>query len=389
MRSVFTGIDIGSHQVKVVIASAPENAEGPMQILGTGSAPSRGVRHGYVVDPKEAAKSIREAVARAAHASGTRVKSAYVSIGGVSLEECAATGDITLTASGGYVEQRDVLRALDDSRKKVAQKLVNRTIIHTIPLAYRIDGTLIHGRPLGLQGTRLSVDALLITVLSQHHDDLIEAIEGAGIEVEEMLAAPFAAAAVSLTKAQRLAGAVLANIGSETVSIIVYDDDQPVSLKVLPHGSADITNAIALSFQLPLSEAEQLKHGAVTGSDIPARKLSAVVSARLKDTFSQINAYLKSIGRQRLLPAGITLTGGGSGVPEAATIARETLKLPAQVGFLGSQPRLGSLDATWAVAYGLCRAAYIDEGAAASRTIGEVLQGAGRSISGFFRSLLP
>src|SRR5581483_10239169 len=105
------------------------------------------------------------------------------------------------------------------------------------------------------------------------------------------------------TKAQKTAGVVLANIGAETLSVVVFDNDIPVSIKVLPMGSADITNTIALSFQIPLTEAEQMKRGAVTGSDIAPRKMETIIQSRLKEMFTLVNAHLKTIGRSRLLPA--------------------------------------------------------------------------------------
>ncbi len=389
MRSIFTGIDIGTYHVKVVIAASPETPDQPLQILGTGSAASKGMRHGYIVDTKELARSVREAIGRASQASGVKVRRAWVGVGGVSLEECRSTGDVTLTASGGLVTARDIARALEESRKKAGPKLINRHVLDTIPLEYRIDGVRMPRKPLHLQGTRLSVDTLIITTLQQHQEDIIEAIEMAGIEVDGIMAAPLAASEVTLTKAQRTAGVVLANIGAETLSIIVYDDDLPVSLKVFPIGSSDITGSIALSFQIPLSEAEQMKHGAVTGSDIPQRKMNTVISGRLKEMFMLINAHLKTINRQRLLPAGIVLTGGGSGVAEVSDIARAILRLPSQVGHAGIIPRLGTLDGTWAVAFGLCRAAFTEESEAGSRPFSDVLRRTGETLSGMIRSLLP
>ena len=51
---------------------------------------------------------------------------------------------------------------------------------------------------------------------------------------------------VTLTSAQKIAGVVLANIGAETVSVVIYENDTPISVKVLPVGSTDITHDIAL-----------------------------------------------------------------------------------------------------------------------------------------------
>ena len=85
------------------------------------------------------------------------------------------------------------------------------------------------------------------------------------------MASPIAAGFVTLSKSQKVAGCVLANIGAETVSIAVFENNIPTSLEVFPIGSTDITNDIALGLKVPLEEAEQIKIGAITGSSFPAR----------------------------------------------------------------------------------------------------------------------
>ena len=175
--------------------------------------------------------------------------------------------------------------------------------MHTIPLEFRVDGARVLGKPEGLQGAKLAVDALLITMLEKHHDDVVSAVENAGIEVQEVMASPLAASITALTKAQKTAGVALANIGSETLSVIVFDNDMPVSLKVFPLGSNEITNTLALSFQIPLAEAEQLKRGAVTGSDISPKKMQQVVSA---------NAMLDEINKSGMVALYINFDTGKS-----------------------------------------------------------------------------
>ncbi len=388
-QKIFTGIDIGTQQIKVVIAAAPENPDSPMQILATASASSKGMRQGYIIDAKEVSRSVRNAVDRASHAARVQVKSARVGMGGVSLEEVRSGAEITLTASGGIVTPHDIERVIDESEKRAASRVANRTIIHVIPLEFRLDGRALQGRPTGMQGTKLGVDAMLLTMLAQHHDDVIEAVEAAGIEVEGVMASPLAASLVTLSKAQKTAGVVLANIGAETLSIVVFDNDIPISLKVFPVGSNEITNALALAFQLPLPEAEQLKRGAVVGSTIPQRRLSLILTSKLKEMFTLINTHLKSIGRERLLPAGIVLTGGGAGLAPVTDIAKATLKLPSSIGLPLMLPRVSALDATWAVAFGLCRWGYAEDMMGTHRPLGDILSRMMDAIKNAFRSLLP
>jgi cell division protein FtsA len=388
-QKIYTGIDIGTHQVKVVIAAAPENHESPMQILATASAASRGVRQGYIVDTKEVARAVRSAVDRASHAARVPIKSARVSVGGVSLEEVRTQAEISLTHSGGIVTPKDIERVIHESEKRALSRLTNRSVIHVIPLEFKIDGVALPGRPNSMQANRLGVDTMLLTMLAQHHDDMVEAVEAAGVEVEGVMASPLAASLVTLTKAQKTAGVVLANMGSETLSIVVFDDDKPISLKVFPVGANEITDAIALAFQLPLPEAEQLKRGAVVGSTIPNKRLTQVVNARLKEMFTLVNTHLKSIGCERLLPAGIVLTGGGASLAASVDVAKQVLKLPSHVGLPLMMPRVSALDATWAVAFGLCHWGYAEDTVGSSHPLGDIISRMLDSIKQIFRSLLP
>jgi len=388
MRRTYTGIDIGTYHVKVVIAE-PTDENGSLRISGTGTSSSKGMRHGYIINTKDATNSIKEAVERAERAANTKVKSARIAIGGVGLDEIESEGEISLTQSGGEVTISDIERVIRDSEQKSASHLMNRKVVHSIPVSYKIDGKPIMGRPHGLRGSKLGVKTLLITSLEQHLQDLIEAVEATNIEVEDIMAAPLAASLVSLTKPQKMAGVVLANIGAETVSIVVFENDTPVSVKILPMGSSDITNDIALSLQVPLTEAEQMKKGAITKTDISRKKVENVIAGRLKDIFGIIDAHLKTIGRQRLLPAGIVITGGGSGIATAKDIAKATMRIPSQFGTLPTSTKTSSADATWAVAFGLCKWGYTTEQLEHATRLNDIFRKIGAQIAKALRSLLP
>ena len=151
----------------------------------------------------------------------------------------------------------------------------------------------------------------------------------------------------------------------------------------------EITNAIALSFQVPLSEAEQLKRGAVTGSTVTPAKIASVTNAQLKKMFALIAAHLKAIKRDRLLPAGIVLTGGGASMANAADVAKTALKLPSQIGVPVMSARASTLDATWAVSLGLCRWGHMEDRIGRHHQLGDIVERMIDAVKSLFRSLLP
>ena len=357
-RSIVTGIDIGTYQVKVVIASTHElNEKGFPRVLGTGIAETRGIRHGYVVNAEEVSKSIHAAVKNAERIAKHRVKRAFVSIGGIGLGTITSTCATIVTRADSEITALDIQKLHHQCEKDIPQNIIlNKKIIHQIPIQYKIDGKPVLGKPEGMKANRLEVKMLYITCLEHHVSDILQAVENAGIDVQDVMASPIAASLVTLSKTQKIAGCVLANIGAETVSIAVFENNMPISLEVFPIGSTDITNDIALGLKVPLEEAEQIKVGAITSTSYPRKKLEDIIYARLTDIFELIEAHLKKIGRNGLLPAGIVITGGGSGLGTVDDFAKVALRLPARIGtiYANSQEKENFKDSTWAVAYGLC-----------------------------------
>lgn len=355
-ENIITGIDVGTFHVKVAIARIPKNAGSNVkpEIIGTGLAESRGLRSGYIMNDADVARSIKSAVVQAEKAAGLSIKKAHVAIGSIGLEEMYSHGEIIPSRADSEVTTTDLDKLMQDSEERVLDRIPNRRILHAIPLRHTIDGVEVMGRPQGLKGTKLEVDSLFITTYEQHVNDLIKTVESLGIYVEDVIASPIAASFVLLSKAQKRAGCVLVNIGAETTSIVVFEDSTPISVKIFPVGSSDITNDLALGLRIPLEDAEKIKRGAMTSATFSKKRVDEIIAERLKGIFSLIDGHLKKIKRDGLLPAGVILTGGGANIVQAVDIAKSILELPARTATLEINKNSKIKDASWAVAYGLC-----------------------------------
>lgn len=353
---IITGIDVGTYQVKVVIVRVPKDTGEHVlpQIIGTGYAESRGLRNGYIINETDVVRSVRSAVAQAEKAAGVEIKKAYVAIGGIGIDEITSKGEVITSRADSEITHVDIEKAMQDSEERILEHIPNRKILHAIPLSYRIDGEVVLGKPTGMRGTKLEVETLFVTTFEQHLNDLVTSIENTGISVEDIMVSPLAASFVMLTKAQKRAGCILANIGAETVSIVVFENSTPISIKIFPIGSNDITNDIALGLKITLEEAEKIKRGGMSSASYSKRKLDEIIAARLTDIFELIDTHLKKIKRDGLLPAGIIITGGGSGVASIQELARASLKLPSRIATLDPGQNGKVRDASWAVSYGLC-----------------------------------
>ncbi len=357
-KTIAVGIDIGTHHVKVVAAEHPEGRERPLpRIIATGFVESKGLRHGYMTHTQEITRSISEALSQAQKTAGTPIKKAYLSVGGVGLSSITTQASVIVSRADSEITEAELTKVGEACEADIPTAyMLNRKVIHAIPLGYKVDGKTVLGRPQGMKGMKLEARTLFITCLEQHLNDLVEAVNSVGVEIEDVMAGPLAASLVTLTKAQRIAGCVLANIGAETVSIVVFENDTPISLEVFPIGGVDITHDIALGLKVPLEQAEDLKKGRLGDTAFSKKKLEEIIHARLSDMFDLIETHLKKIGRSGLLPAGIIITGGSSYNTDIEEIARNTLRIPARIArtnFEGNEKN-PIKDTFFTIAYGLC-----------------------------------
>jgi cell division protein FtsA len=358
-RNITVGIDVGTHTVKVVVAELVRNKEKTFpKIIGTGAAETKGLRHGYIMSQADAAQSIKRAVRQAEKAAGVEIRKAFVSVGGLGIAGTVTQSGVIVSRGDSEITDLDVQKALEACENELPSSFsLNRKVIHSVPISYKIDGRVVLGRPQGMKGMKLEARTLFVTCLEQHLNDLIQVLAEVGIEVEDVMAGPLAASLVGLSKTQKIAGCILANIGAETVSTVVFENNIPISLEVFPIGSVDITHDIALGLKIPLEDAELLKIGGEPKTQVSysRKKLEEIVEARLSDIFELIDTHLKKIGRNGLLPAGIIMTGGGSSAAGVEEVARLSLKLPSKAAEtqFDADPR-GLKPSVWAVAYGLC-----------------------------------
>lgn len=353
-RRIATGIDIGTHQTKVVVVEEIATPEGPqIHIIGTGMAETAGMRHGYVVDLADATASVAAAKQQAESVARIPIRSGFLAVGGVSLDETRGSGEAVISRADQVVTDLDIEKVRDGARRAAEPNFLNRMVLHEIPLTWKVDGHKVLGQPLGMRGTKLEGEFLFITCLDQHAQQLTAAVENADIEIVDRMASPLAGSYVTLTKDQKMKGCVLANIGAETVSIVVYDEGFPVSAKVFPIGSTNITDDLALGFKISLEDAERIKLGRLTGNMYPRKKVDEIVASRFRAMFDLIDKHLKALGRKHTLPAGIILTGGGAGQGSISDIAKGALDLPSRIADIRLTSDTKIKDATWAVAYGL------------------------------------
>ena len=349
-ESYIVTIDIGSSTVRTVIAQIVE--EQKPRIVGVGIAPNGGMRRGVVVEIEETTEAIGKSVEMAELHSGIQVESAFVSIGGEDLEFQKITGVVAVGRADGEVSTTDTERAIEAAQ--AINLPPNKEIIHIVPQKFKLDDQESVKDPVGMNGVRLEMTGVAVLGLSANIKYLTKCLENNEIDIEGIVAIPIAAAQSALNKRQRELGSVLIEMGAGTTSLIVYEEQEIIDIKVIPIGMSHVTNDIAIGLRTSVDVAEKvkLKYGSALPREInkndkinlaeldeseegvvSRRYVAEIIEARIEEIFNFVEKELKRIERSALLPAGAILSGGGAYVHGAVDLAKEILRLPAQIGF--------------------------------------------------------
>ncbi len=372
--NIKVGLDIGSSNIRVIVASAEENG---WRVLGSAKVPCQGLRKGVVVDIEETTRAIVKAAETASGISGVPIEQAMVNIDGAHLAVKVAKSMVAVSRANGEISQEDVDRVLANAESTVSpENSPNREILHVIPRFFSIDNQSEIRDPVGMNGSRLDADTLIVTGATPFIKNLSKCINQAGISISGLVASPLAAAESTLNRRQKELGVALVDIGVGTTGLSVFEEDQLIYASVLPIGAGHITNDIAIGLKTSIEVAEKVKieYGSASPQDVSAKKeinlskiskneegtikakeIAEIVEARMEEIFGLVNKELRRIKREGLLPAGIVLVGGGAKLPFVADLARKVFQLNAQIGFV---VKLGGIsetleDPSYATAVGL------------------------------------
>ncbi len=345
---MITGIDIGTASVKVAVG---EQVGGKIALAHVAEESCGGLRRGAVIDVVEVSRTINRVLAEVKKFSKSASKNIFLSIGTSQVGMQVSRGIVAVSRADAEIYQDDIDRAVRASQAVNLPQ--NRTIVHTLTREFVVDGVGDISDPLGLSGSRLEVQSVIVDAFSPHVKNLIRSVELAGGEISGLVFAPLTAARAALSKRQRDLGVVLVDIGFGTTGMSIYEESRLVSVVKFPVGSGNISNDLAIGLKIPIDAAEEIKleYGNAVARDVNAKDLvditkwvpdakgavsrrfiADIIESRMGEIFDLVNAELKSQRKYAELPGGAVIVGGGAKLPGITDLVKQDMRLSAQIG---------------------------------------------------------
>src|SRR5262245_17371662 len=343
---IIVGLDIGTTKIACI---AGEVTEDGVDIIGIGTAPSKGLRRGVVVNIDATVASIQAAVDEAENMAGCEITTVYAGISGAHVRGLNSHGIVAVKDK--EVRDADLMRVIE-AAKAVAIPM-DREVLHVLPQQYVIDDQDGIRDPLGMAGVRLEAKVHIVTTAVTSAQNVVKCANRCGLSVADIVLEPLASAQAVLEDDEKELGVAVVDIGGGTSDLVVYCDGAIVHTAVLPLGGGHVTNDIATVLRTPLESAEKIKkkYGCATRAlvedgdtmevpsvggrgprALPRMNLVAVIEPRIEEIFEHVKKELMRSGYYDGLAAGIVLTGGATAMEGIAEVAEQVAGVPTRRG---------------------------------------------------------
>jgi cell division protein FtsA len=354
-----TAIDVGSAKTCVLIAELSDHG---LRYRGHGISVSHGLRKGVITELDKAVSSIQKAVEKAEDVAGIPVEHALVGVAGAHIRGINSHGGIAFGGRSREISREEIRQAVDKARTIPLPG--DREILHLLPQEFILDDQPGVQDPTGMMATRLEVRVHIVTASSSAAQNVISAVNKAGVHVDDTVFEPLACADSVLRSDERELGICLADLGAGSCDLIVFQQGAVVHTAVIPVGGAHFTGDLSVGMCTALAEAESLKksfgNAVVTlipeGNEVevpsvgdrpsrlmPQRMVGEILEPRARELFEMLRENLRQAGVMDHCVAGFALTGGAARLPGMLDVAESVLRKAARLAWPTAMAKMPAL----------------------------------------------
>jgi len=345
--NLLTAVDVGSAKTCVLVAEITESG---IRYRGHGIAESRGSRKGIIVELEKAVSSIQKAVEQAEDAAGVPIEHALLGVAGAHAKGLNSHGGITFGTRSREIGRDEIRLAVEKAR--AISLPADREVLHLLPQEFILDEQAGVHDPLGMMATRLEVRVHMVTAAASATQNVVTAVNRAGVHVDDTVFEPLACADAALRADERELGVCLADLGAGSTGLVAFRDSAVAHTGVIPIGGDHFTSDLSVGLCTPVAEAERIKksygHAIATllpeGNEVEVpsvgnrpsrlirqRMIGEILEPRARELFEMLRDNLRHAGMLDLCAGGVVLSGGVSRMPGILDIAESVLRRPVRL----------------------------------------------------------
>lgn len=251
MRKIYTSIDIGSDTIKFLVG---EEKDGKVYVLSAHTIKSKGIRKGLIVDSNLVVNTIKDGIKKIEDDLGIVIKKVLVNVPDYNVKFMYVTGKVEIADK---VTTEDINKVIKTSVYGKIDK--EYELVTVIPLEFMIDETEGIEYPYNMEGKELCLKGIMVSVPKKNIYSVIGVIEGAGLEVVDIVLSGMADyQQIRNKKLDEKIGAII-NLGHETTNVSIINNGKLMNTETIQLGGINIENDIAYVFGTNIIDARKIK----------------------------------------------------------------------------------------------------------------------------------
>ena len=249
---LITSLDVGNEEIKVIVASACNNK---CHVLASTSIRSSGIKKNTIYNDKKLRETIKLAITKTEEKISMKIKEVILLIPSTTSKMTIETGLVDI--KDGVVRGEDIRRALNDARSDSYAD--DREFVSALPISFTVDDNLSVSNPIGEEGNKLFVKAVVSTSLKSEIYPLISIVSSLGISIVDIVHKSQADYyTVSNNSLDRKLGCVI-NMGGDVTTVSIFNKGIMIKNSYIPLGSSSVDKDISFVYKVDIKTARHLK----------------------------------------------------------------------------------------------------------------------------------
>lgn len=253
MRDIYTGIDIGSDSIKIVVS---EFLDDRYNILASTNVKTAGVKKGLIVDKELVSNALKLAIKEIEPSLGVKIDKAIITVPSNDRRFSVVSGHAKVKDED-EITGEDIVSSLEEA---VVDKVFGKeSLVTIIPITFSVDDKEGIFDPKGMSGEYLEAKAVLASAPKKNIFPFLEVVMNAGIDVMDIVFGSIGDYYEARTKEMdKVLGAII-NIGSETIDVSIFNKGIIIKEDNIDLGSKNIDKDISYIYGVDLTTSRTLK----------------------------------------------------------------------------------------------------------------------------------
>ena len=252
MNHIYTGLDIGNGEIKIVVVNANNSN---YHVLASTSVKTLGLKKNTIYDEKKLKNSLLRALKITEEKIGMKIREVILTLPTNRANMTIESGLVNIR--GEKVTGKDIENVIHDTVEDTYDN--TRELVSCLPISFTVDDEASVINPLGEVGEKLFLKAVVATSPKEEIYPFINIVRSIGINITDIIYNTQGDYYTIATKElDRKMGAII-NIGADITSVGVFNKGIMIKNSYIPVGSSSVDKDIAFVYKLDLKEAKSLK----------------------------------------------------------------------------------------------------------------------------------